>query len=80
MTEGVPEVAHDQRLCEEHTAAQRSPEDRTRLIDRALAIGRDCAERLARAESAESPDALLFDERGLPHDAGRCPPWAVLVF
>ena len=36
-----------------------------------LAIGRDCAERLARAELPEHPDELLFDERGLPHDAGR---------
>jgi hypothetical protein len=50
-------------------AVRRSPEENARLSERALAIGRDCAERLARAEVPENSDALLFDERGLPHDA-----------
>jgi antitoxin VapB len=69
MTEVVTEALRERWLREQHTAARRSPEENARLIERALAIGRDCAERLARAEVPENTDALLFDERGLPHDA-----------
>lgn len=71
MTEVVTEALRERWLREQHSAAQRNPDENARLIERALAIGRDCAERLARAELPENPDELLFDERGLPHDAGR---------
>ena len=71
MTEVVTEALRERLLREQHTAARRNPDENARLIERALAIGRDCAERLARAELPENPDELLFDERGLPHDAGR---------
>lgn len=71
MTEVVLEALRDRWLREQHAATRRSPEEKARLIERALAIGRDCANRLAQAQMPESPDELLFDERGLPHDAGR---------
>ena len=71
MTEVVTQALRERWEREQHTAARRTPDENARLIERALAIGRDCAERLARAELPENPDELLFDERGLPHDAGR---------
>ncbi len=72
LSHGAPfSATPDRWLREQRTAARRNPDENARLIDRALAIGRDCAERLARAELPENPDELLFDERGLPHDAGR---------
>lgn len=71
MTEIVTEALRERWRREQHSAARRTPEESARLIERALAIGRDCAERLARSALPENPDELLFDERGLPHDAGR---------
>ncbi len=71
MTEVVTEALRERWLREQHTAARRNPDEKARLIERALAIGRDCAERLAKAELPENPDKLLFDENGLPLYAGR---------
>ncbi|MFN2323362.1 MAG: type II toxin-antitoxin system VapB family antitoxin [Trueperaceae bacterium] len=71
MTEVVTEALRERWEREQHAATRRTPKERARLIERALAIGRDCAARLAQAELPENPDELLFDERGLPHDAGR---------
>jgi antitoxin VapB len=36
------------------------------LADRLLRIGKDCAKRLKEPYRSASPDALLYDERGLP--------------
>jgi len=71
MTEVVTEALRERWLRERHTPAQRSPDEQAQLIERALTIGRDCATRLAQADLTENPDELLFDERGLPRDAGR---------
>jgi antitoxin VapB len=70
MTEVVIDALRERWLREQHTGARRKPDESARLIERALAIGRDCAERLALAEVPENPE-LLFDERGLLPDAGR---------
>lgn len=71
MAEVVTEALRERWRRERGTSARRTPDEKARIIERALAIGRDCAERLARAERPENPDELLFNERGLPHDAGR---------
>lgn len=71
MTEVVTDALRERWLREQHTAARRTPDERARLIERALTIGRDCAARLARAHVPGNPDELLFDDRGLPHDADR---------
>ncbi len=71
MTEVVTEALRERWLREQHAAARRTPDERARLIERALTIGRDCATRLAQAELPENLDELLFDERGLPHEPGR---------
>lgn len=71
MAEVVTEALRERWRRERGISERRTPDEKARLIERALAIGRDCAERLARAELPEKPDALLFDERGLPHRAGR---------
>jgi len=71
MTEVVTEALRERWLREQRLAARRSPDERAQLIERALTVSRDCATRLARAELPENPDELLFDELGLPHDAGR---------
>lgn len=68
MTEVVTEALRERWERERHPGASRSPEARVLLVERALAIGRDCAARLAPAESLEG---LLYDEHGLPHDARR---------
>lgn len=52
-------------------SVQDGPEERARLIERALTIAHDCAARLARAGIPDDTDPLLFDDRGLPHDADR---------
>jgi antitoxin VapB len=36
------------------------------LADRLLRIGKDCAKRLKEPNRSASPEALLYDERGLP--------------
>ncbi len=71
MAEVVTQALRERLRHEQRIAARRNPDENARLIERALAMGRDCAERLARAELPENPDELLFDERGLPHDARR---------
>ena len=71
MTEVVTEALRERWLREQRAAGRRTPDERAQLIERALAIGRDCATRLARAELPENLDELLFDERGLPHEPGR---------
>ena len=71
MTEVVTEALRERWWREQHTAARRTPGERARLIDRALAIGRDCAVRLAQAELPEDSDELLFDEHGLPREPRR---------
>lgn len=54
------------------TTAVRERLDRLRrqndnsLVERILAIGRDCAKRLGPEFRALDHDALLYDERGLP--------------
>lgn len=71
VTEVVVEALRERWLREQGTATRRSPEEKGRLIERALAIARDCAQRLAQAGLPENPDELLFDERGLAIDASR---------
>ena len=73
MTDVVTEALRERWLREQRGEAQRSPEERGRLIDRALSIGRDCAKRMERAGLPDNPDDLLFDELGLPwtHGDGR---------
>lgn len=71
MTEVVTEALRERWLRLQRSEGQRSQEERARLIERALAIAQDCGRRLAHVELPEQLDDLLFDERGLPHDAGR---------
>ena len=71
MTEVVTEALRQRWLREQQATARRTPDERARLIERGLAIGRDCAPRLHHAGALPNPDDLLFDERGLPHGTGR---------
>lgn len=71
MTEVVTDALRERWKREQRTAARRTPDERARLIERALTIGRDCATRLAQAGLPENPDELLFDEHGLPREPRR---------
>ena len=70
MTDVVTEALRERWLREQQASARRTPDERARLIERGLAIGRDCAARLHHAGALPNPDDLLFDELGLPHGTG----------
>jgi len=71
MTAVVTEALREQWERQQRATTHRTADERARLIERGLAIARDCAARLHRANVASDADDLLFDERGLPHGTGR---------
>jgi antitoxin VapB len=60
LTGAIIDALH-QRLRQEER--KRKPDD---LVERWLAIGRDCASRLKEPERSMDHADLLYDERGLP--------------
>jgi hypothetical protein len=70
-TEVAMEALRERWLRGQRGSPRRSPEERARLIERALPIAHDCAARLAHAGIPDDTDLLPFDDRGLPHDADR---------
>ncbi len=71
MTEVVTDALRERWERHQRVTTQRTADERARLIERGLAIARDCAARLQRADAPHTPDELLFDEHGLPHGTGR---------
>ena len=71
VTEVVTDALREHWERHQQAATRRTADERARLMERSLAITRDSAARLQRADAAIAPDDLLFDERGLPHEPRR---------